>query len=171
MSSPGAVGLDQQLVAGEVRQQPQLDLRVVGGEQNVAGLGDEGGANLAAQLGADGNVLQIGIDRRQPPGRRARHVERGVQAQGAGVQQRRQRVNVRRFQLRELAIVEHHPRHFVLGGEAFEHIDRGRNCFALAILHRLRQIELVEEHVAELLGRVDVELDARLCRRSREPWR
>ena len=67
-----AIGFDQQLVAGEVRQQPQLDLRVVGVEQDVSRLGDEGGANLAAQLGANRNVLQIGIHRREPAGRRSR---------------------------------------------------------------------------------------------------
>ena len=43
-------------------QQAQFDLRVVGGEQLRAGGGGEGGANLAAQLGAGGNVLQIWID-------------------------------------------------------------------------------------------------------------
>ena len=44
-----------------MRQQPQLDLRVVGLEQQVSRLGDKCGANLASQLGADGNVLQVGI--------------------------------------------------------------------------------------------------------------
>ena len=54
---PRAIGLDQQLILGEVRQQPQLNLRVVGLQQNVARLGNEGSANLAAQLGANRNVL------------------------------------------------------------------------------------------------------------------
>ncbi len=67
-----AVGLHQQLVSGEMRQQPQLDLRIIGREQHVARLGDECGANLAAKFGADGNILQIGIGGRQPPGRRSR---------------------------------------------------------------------------------------------------
>ncbi len=56
------VGAHQQRIAAEMREQTQLDLRVVGGEQLRAGCGGECGANLAAQLGADGNVLQIGID-------------------------------------------------------------------------------------------------------------
>ena len=39
----------------------------------------------------------------------------------------------------------------------FENILRGRDDFALAILHRLGQQHLIEEDVAELFGRVDVE--------------
>ena len=45
-------------------------------------------------------------------------------------------------------------------GEFFQHIDRGGDRLALAVLHRLGQVQLVEEHVAELLGRIDVEFDA-----------
>ncbi len=48
----------------------------------------------------------------------------------------------------------------MFGGQAFEHIDRGRNRLALAVLHRLGQIQLVEEHVAQLLRRIDVELSS-----------
>src|SRR5271165_973670 len=89
-----AVGFDQQRVGGEVGEQAELDLRVVGGEEQVAGFGDEGGANLAAQLGADGNVLQVGIDGGEASGGRAGHVEGGVQTTRARVQQRGQRVYV-----------------------------------------------------------------------------
>jgi hypothetical protein len=54
---PGAVGLDQQLVFREVREQSQLDLRIVGFEQNVSRFGNERSANLAAQFGPNGNIL------------------------------------------------------------------------------------------------------------------
>ena len=53
-------------------------------------------------------------------------------------------------------------RNFVLGGKPLQHIDGGRDGLALAVLHRLGQIQFVKEHVAKLLGRVDVELEARL---------
>ena len=59
----------QQWVFREMRQQAQFDLRVVGGQQDVAGFGGEGGANFAAQFGADRNVLQVRIGRRQASGR------------------------------------------------------------------------------------------------------
>ena len=142
-----------------MRQQPQLDLRVVGGEQHKAGLGHEGRADLAPQLSADRNVLQVRVDRRQPACRRSRHVERCMQPLGARIQQRRQRVHVGRLQLRELTIFQHHLRHIVLGGQTLQHIDRGRDRLALAVLDGLGQVQPVEEHVAQLLGRIDVELE------------
>ncbi len=52
-----AKSLFQRLDAGDLRKQPQLDLRVVGGDELVALGGNEGAANLAALLGADRNVL------------------------------------------------------------------------------------------------------------------
>ena len=50
----------------------------------------------------------------------------------------------------------------MLSGQSFEHVHRGRDCLALAVLERLGQVELVEQHIAELLRRVDVELEAAL---------
>ena len=66
--------LDQRLVAGHVREHAQLDLRVVGGDQDVARIGDEGAADLASELRADRDVLQVrdrccsGGRSRRPPG-------------------------------------------------------------------------------------------------------
>ena len=74
-----AEGFDQQRVPGEVRQQAQLDLRVIGSHQHMARFSDESCANLAAQFGADGNVLQVGIGRGQAACRRSRLIVRGVQ--------------------------------------------------------------------------------------------
>ncbi len=56
-----AEDLDQALVPGDVGEDAQFDLRVVGGDQHVAGRRDEGAADLRAQLAADRDVLQIGI--------------------------------------------------------------------------------------------------------------
>ena len=80
MSSLFCVGAHQQRIAAEVRQQPQLDLRVIRREQLRAGRSGKGGANLAAEFGADGNVLQIWIDRRQPSCRRGRRLKRRMHA-------------------------------------------------------------------------------------------
>ena len=152
-----AEGVDQQRVVGEMRQQAELDLRIVGGEQHAAGLGDEGGANFAAEFGADGNVLQVRVLRRQPAGGGIRRVEGGVQAARAVVEQQWQRVHVSGFQLGELPVFQHQARDFVLGGQAFEHVHGGGDSFPFAVFHRLGQVELVEQNVAKLLGRVDVE--------------
>ena len=80
--------VDQRLVAGQVREHAQLDLRVVGGDQHVPGLGDEGAADLAADLGADRDVLQVRIAAAQAPGRGDRLVELRVDAAGLRVHQR-----------------------------------------------------------------------------------
>ncbi len=70
--------LDQTRVAGEVREQPQLDLAVVGRQEAPALLRDEGTSDLAALFRADRDVLEVGIARGQPTGGRARLVERRV---------------------------------------------------------------------------------------------
>ena len=63
----------QGLVAAEVGEHAELDLRVVGGEQHVVGVaGHEGRADLPAELGADGDVLQVRVARREPAGDRRR---------------------------------------------------------------------------------------------------
>jgi hypothetical protein len=48
---------------GDVRGEAQLDLRIVGGEDHIAGLRHEGVADLAAGLGADRDVLEIRVGR------------------------------------------------------------------------------------------------------------
>jgi hypothetical protein len=62
-----AVGFDQQRIAREVREQAKFDLRIIGGEKNMAGLGGEGGANAASEFGADGMFCRLGFaDDRRP---------------------------------------------------------------------------------------------------------
>ena len=105
--------LDQRLVAGQVRQHPQLDLRVVGRDQHVAGRGDERAADLAADLGADRNVLQVGIGAAQAAGGGHRLVEAGVHAAGLRVDQQRQRIDVGALQLLQAAPVQDQARQLV----------------------------------------------------------
>src|SRR3984885_9573484 len=156
-----AVGFDQQRIAREVGEQAEIDLRKIGGEEHVAGLGDEGGANAASELGADGDVLQIRIGGRKASGSRAGLAEGGVQASAGAMDERGQRIDVGGLQFRELAIVEDHARDGMILGESFENIDGGRYNAAFAILYRLGQIHFVEQNVAELLGGANVELHAR----------
>src|SRR5215831_12810554 len=92
---------DKTLLSGDVGQDAQLDLRVVGGEEAPAGLGNEGGANAASKLGTNGNVLQV----RPCGGQSSRHrhqlVERGVDAARPWIDERRQRIGIRRLELGE----------------------------------------------------------------------
>ena len=71
--------LAQLRLAGDVREDPQLDLRVVGRQQLRALLGDERRADLAAELGADRDRLEVRARRREPAGRGDGLVDRRVQ--------------------------------------------------------------------------------------------
>src|SRR5580704_14700553 len=154
---------DQQRIAGVVREQAKLDLRVIGGEQDVAGLNGEGGPDLAAEFGADGNVLQVGVGGGQASSGGAGLIESGMETPGGWTEQCGKSIDVGRFELRELAELEHEARDFVIGGQALEHIDGGRDGFPFAVLHGLGQVEFVEEDVAELARRVDVEFEAAMA--------
>src|SRR4029077_2762367 len=57
------VSFHQQRITRKMRQQPKFDLRVIGSQQNVSGLGNERRTNPASQFSADGNILQVGIRR------------------------------------------------------------------------------------------------------------
>ena len=83
----GLEGGDQGRVLAEVGQDAQLDLRVVGREQHAVALGDEGAPHHAPDVGADRDVLQIGVARRQPAGGGDRLVVRRVHAPGLRVDQ------------------------------------------------------------------------------------
>ncbi len=138
MSMFSAIGANEQRIVAEVREKPQLDLRVIGREQLRAGCGGECGANLAAQLRAGGNVLQVGIDRREPAGGRGGSLKGCVDAR-IGIGEQRQRVDIIRFEFREMAIFEDEARNFVLLGQEFQHVHRGGDGFVFAARGRSGQ--------------------------------
>ena len=94
-----AEGRLQRADIGDMGEQAQLDLAVVGADQHMPRRRDEGGADLPAFLGADGDVLDVGIARRQPPCRGGREGERGVHTPGMQVDIARQRVGISALQL------------------------------------------------------------------------
>src|SRR4051812_47057970 len=101
-------------------QEPKLDLRVIGDQQFPTGARHKGGANLAAECGADRNILQVGIRRRQTAGGGSGLVEAGVQAAVGRVDQLRERVDIGALELGELAVVEHFADDRVVGGKLLE---------------------------------------------------
>ena len=119
-----------------MRQNAQLDLRIVGGEQRVAGAGDERGANLAAEFRAHGNILQVRVRGTEAARRRAGLAEAGVQAAGFGVNQFRQRVHVGGFELADFAVFEDFARQFVRERQFFEHVRGGRARFRRGAFRR-----------------------------------
>ncbi len=157
---PVREGLLQLRDVAYVGQEPQLDLRVVGADQHMARLGDEGLADLAAFLGADRDVLQVGIGRRQPAGRGRGQGVGGVDPVGLRIDRRHQVVGVGALQLRELAPVQQDARQLVaLCGQVLQHRRVGGRS-ARGGGAAGGQAHLPEQQVADLLGRAQVERPA-----------
>ena len=99
----------------------KLDLAVVGGDQPLALVGDEGLADGAAFARAHRDVLQIRLERRQPAGGGGGERVGGVHAARLGMDVGGQRVGIGALQLGEQAPVENFARQLVaLGGELLE---------------------------------------------------
>jgi hypothetical protein len=75
--------LRERRIPGQVRHDPELDLRVVGGNEHVSGRGDERFADAPAFRGSNGNVLQVGIGACQSTGDRGGLGEVCMHATGA----------------------------------------------------------------------------------------
>ena len=142
-------GGDQVFVAGDVRQDAQLDLAIVRGYQGVPLLGNERVADLATESGADRNVLQVWIGGAEAA--RCGHclLEGGVHT-AVTLNELRQRLHIRALQLRDGAPLHGDPDDRMLPLDLLEHACIGRPCARLRLLP-LRQVELHEEELAELL--------------------
>ena len=140
-----------------MRQDPQLDLAIVQGHQ-LEPLGrDEGLADAAALLGPDRDVLQVRLCRGQPARLRPGDRIAGMDPPRLGIHIGGQRVGIGRFQLADLAPVQH-PRGQIVafGGQILQHVGAGGKCPGLALL-AAAQSHLVEQDLAQLLGAADVE--------------
>ena len=158
---PGGEGLDEPLVAGQVRHDPHLDLAVVRAHQALerpggVGADDEAAADPAALLGADRDVLQVGVGRAEPPGRGDGLLERrpdpGVLAD------RGEQALDGLPQPDRVAVLEQVQQERVLGRlvEVLQRLGVG-GVPGLGALG-LRHLELLEQHPLELLGRAEVDL-------------
>src|SRR3546814_4506712 len=134
-----------------MRRQPQFDLAIVVGKDDMAGRGDESVADLAAGLGADRDILEVGIGRRQPPGLRADEAVACVDAAGGRIDLLLQRVGIGRLELRKLTPFEDlaRDRHAV-ALKAFEFVLIGRPVTRLAFASALQAELRSEEHTSEL---------------------
>ena len=154
-----AKSFDEHGIFGKMREDAQLDLRIIGGKQLKSRRGDERGANFAAELGAHGNVLQIRIGRTEAAGGGAGLRETRVQAAGDGMDQARQHVGISGFQLGQLAVFDDFLGQLVNRRQFFEDIGGSGARLGAAAARRL-QIQLVEKNFGELLRRIDIEFDS-----------
>src|SRR5207249_6065715 len=130
----------------------QLDLRVVGGEEHRVGsdiASDESAPDLLAELGADGDVHQVRVTGGQAPGRCAGLVELCVYAARLRMDEERQRIKVRRLQLRQLAISVDVVDDIVQAAQPLERLLVGAVGAGLEAA-RLRQVKLLEQNLREL---------------------
>ena len=143
--------VDQRAVAGQMREDAELDLRIVGGNQHVVRLGDKRAPDLAAKRRPNRNVLQVGIAAAQTAGRSDRLVKRGVHAAGHRINEFRQRVDVGAFQLLNASPLQHEFWDFVGERQFFQHADRRRHDACLTGALARLQIQSLEQHFRQLL--------------------
>ncbi len=155
-----AKGVEHCRILGDVGQDAQFNLRVVGRQEHPARVADEATPDLLADFAADGDVLQVGVAAGQP----ARHgpdlAEAGVDAARLGVDHLGQRVHVSTLQLAQFAVLDDggDDAAGVGGAQPFQHVGGRRIVAAGDALQPLAwQLELLEQDVAELLRRVNVE--------------
>ena len=146
---------DQDRVAAQVGQQPQLDLRVVGRHQQVARRRHKGGPDAAALFAPNRDVLQIRVAGRQAPGGRDGLVEGGMNPPGIGSNQLGQGIHIGALQLGKAAVGQDLGRQRIALGQPLQ--DRGVGRGAGLGFFAARQAQLVKQNTLELLGRGDVE--------------
>src|SRR5919204_1964589 len=150
--------LEESGVVGDVREDAQLDLRVVRRDEDGPRLtGHERAADAPAERRADRDVLEVRRVRRQPARCGDRLVEVRVHAPGLGVDERRERVGVRALELLHLAVIEDLLHDRMRLAELLEDLRVRR----VATAHRTtaaRELQLREQQVLQLLRRVDLEL-------------
>ena len=142
-------------------EDPQLDLRVVGDQQQlILRPGNEGTADLPAELRSDRDVLQVRVRRAQSPGRRDGLVERGVNPAVSRIHQPRKGLEVGGVQLVELPPRQQRVDDRVPVAELLQHRGVGGQLSLRGSLAGL-QPELLVQDLPELGRRVQVELFAR----------
>src|SRR5215208_954465 len=97
----GSLPLSAPKIFSAVRQDAELDLRVVGRDQHVPRVGDKGPADLAAEWRANRDVLQVGVAAAQASGGGDRLVEARVDAAGLRVHELGQGVDIGALQLHQ----------------------------------------------------------------------
>ena len=158
MSASRANASREVLVARHVGEDPQLDLAVVRGDQRgVRRPGHERVPDPAAERRPDRDVLEVRVGRGQAPGGRHGLVEQRVEPP-VGPDQVRQRLHVRRAQLRVGPPVQHQLDDRVDAAQLLE--DRRVRRVAGLGLAALGQAQLHEQQLAQLLGAADGELVA-----------
>ena len=142
---------DHVLVAAEVSHDAQLDLRIVGAEEGAILVGHEGFANFAAVFSANGNVLQVGIRRREATGGRNCLIEGSVDATGARVDELWEGFDVGREEFLERAVCQNLLHDGVLVAECLEYFFGGGVLSGFCLPRFFRNLQFLKKYGAHLL--------------------
>ena len=152
---PGQKRLLHGFIACNVGQNAQFDLGIVGVHQRFAGGGHKVAAQAAAQLGADGNVLQIrfsGAD----ASRAGFGLDKGGMDASVRPQGFQQALHIGGKQLGIGAVLQNIIHRRAVGAQAFQRF--GVGGIAAGRFFAGRQAQLVKQGFAQLLGAVQIEL-------------
>ena len=162
--------LDHALVGAQLGRDPQFNLRIIGGEnQVVVALGDESPADLAPLFAADRDILQVRPIGFHPPRGRHQLVVVRVDPPGLFVDRARQHIDIGGLELGMQTIIEDILRDLMTIGQT------AQNLLAGLVLTGLRrfsgigvQFHFLKENRSKLAARVEIktlsrQLENALC--------
>ena len=147
--------INHRLIFRHGRQHPQFNLGIVRVHQSAPGGGDEKLAHFPPQIRANGNVLQIRLQRGDPPGAGLHLIKAGVYPP-VRINHFQQAIAVSAFQLSQCAIFHDFFHHRVGRAQTLQHL--GIGGIAAFCLFLTRQTQVLKQGNAQLLGRVDIKL-------------
>ena len=149
--------LNHILVATEMRHHSKLNLTVVGREELAARLRDKRLANLLAVLAPDGDILQVRVARREAASGSNRLVKRCMDMPRTRVDKLWQSIDVCAKEFLQSSVFQNVSHNFVFVLERLEHLLTRNILSRFRLLCLLHNLHSVEEHLAHLLWRSDVE--------------
>ena len=151
-------GLQQGRVPGIMGQDPEIDLGIISGQEDQPITRDKGLTDTTSILAATGDVLEVGVARRQAASSGDGLVERGMNPARNRINQARQFLDIGREEFGHIAIGDDPGRQFMFGGQFFQ--DGGISGIASLDLFAMGEAKLIKENDSQLLGRLDIELMA-----------
>ena len=150
-------GVDEILIAGEMRHDAQLYLRVVGGKEELALIGNKSLAHLFALSIPHGNVLQIRIGRGEASGGCDGLIEGGMYVPRLLVDEQREGVDIGAEQFLEAAVLKDFLHDGMAAPQALQDFFRCDILPGFRLFGFVAQVETVEEHFSHLSRRGDIE--------------
>ena len=148
-----AVGSNQPLISGHMRQDTKLDLGIVSVDEDAALLRNKYLPNFTSQLHTNRDVLKIRLrtadSSRSRDGLVKSPVYSLIRPDIDG-----QTFRIGGIQLGKLTVVENHLYHRIIGSQFVQHI--GSRRITGFRLFPIGQLHMVKQNLSQLLGRIDI---------------